>query len=118
MSCTSKANTKSFLINRGVIDKYYNILDLPRFRAYVTDLSNYSKKYGIDQRLYFEEGNKAIPNTEAFQIIDKKKGITYPENEWVDTDLTKKIDLVKEYKQTILSLEDYLIKNQIITKIC
>ena len=71
------------MIRKGLVDQYYNILDLPRFRAYVSDISRYAGKYGITERLFFEENDRAIPNTQAFQLIDFRKGIKYPENEWV-----------------------------------
>ena len=89
MSCfkTSEASTKNKLFQEKLIDQYLNILDLGKFRARVTELSNYaSSKYGITERLFYDEqnGTKAVPNKKAFQLIDYKKGIKYPENEWVE----------------------------------
>ena len=125
MSCykTSEAGFKALLRKKGLIDEYLNILDIGRFRSEVTQWTNYAyDKYGITERLFFDEqnGTKAVPNEKAFQIIDWKKGVKYPENEWVGIDVREPVekDLVKEYKQTMLSLEDYLIDNQIIVKIC
>lgn len=80
MSCFKNSinGAKSDLINRGLVDKYMNILDLGKFRARVTQLSNYaSSKYGVTERLFYDEqnGTKAVPNIKAFQQIDKRKGI-------------------------------------------
>lgn len=80
MSCfkTSEAATKNKLFQEKLIDQYLNILDLGKFRARVTELSNYaSSKYGVTERLFYDEqnGTKAVPNKKAFQQIDRKKGI-------------------------------------------
>ena len=105
MSCfkTSEASTKNKLFQEKLIDQYLNILDLGKFRARVTELSNYaSSKYGITERLFYDEqnGTKAVPNKKAFQLIDYKKGIKYPENEWVEKFIP---ELGEEYwKQTYL----------------
>lgn len=85
MSCFkySVNGAKSDLIKRNLIDKYLNILDLGKFRARVTELSNYaSSKYGVTERLFYDEqnGTKAVPNLDAFQEIDRKKGIDFFEN--------------------------------------
>lgn len=89
MSCfkTSEAGFKALLRRKGLIDEYLNILDLGRFRSEVTQWSNYANsQYGVSERLFFDEqnGTKAVPNQRAFQIIDWKKGVKYPENEWVE----------------------------------
>lgn len=124
MSCfkTSEAGFKALLRRKGLIDEYLNILDLGRFRSEVSQWTNYANsQYGVSERLFFDEqnGTKAVPNQRAFQLIDWKKGVKYPENEWVGNDVREvEKDLVKEYKQTMSSLEDYLIDNQIIIKIC
>jgi len=91
MSCfkTSSASFKYLLRKKGLIDEYLNVLDLGRFRSEVTQWSNYANsQYGITERLFFDEqnGTKAVPNEKAFQIIDWKKGVKYPENEWVERD--------------------------------
>lgn len=120
---TSQAGFKALLRRQKVIDEYLNILpdQLGRFRALVSTWTKYAEtQYGVSERLFFDDGFKAIPNEQAFHIIDFKKGVKYPENEWVGTDVREPIekDLVKEYRQTMLSLEDYLIDNQIVIKIC
>jgi hypothetical protein len=80
MSCFKNSinGAKSDLINKGLVDEYMNILDLGKFRARVTELSNYaSTTYGVTERLFYDEqnGTKAVPNREAFRKIDRKKGI-------------------------------------------
>lgn len=77
---TAEANSKSWLRTRKVIDKYLNILDLPRFRKLNKKIREYAKKeYGVDEQMYFEEqgGTKALPNKAAFRKIDEAKGIIY-----------------------------------------
>lgn len=77
---TSEASTKAWLRTRNIIDKYLNILDLPKFRTTVTDLSNTARtKYGVEGRLFTEtnNGTKAVPNKAAFKAIDSAKGIYY-----------------------------------------
>lgn len=80
MSCVINNSRKATIvdmINRNLIDKYHNILDLNGFRSRVTWLTKYAKNtYGVDEgRLFLEENNgkKAIPNTAAFSKIDQKK---------------------------------------------
>lgn len=83
---TSAAGFKALLRREKVIDEYLNILNLGRFRSLVTQWTNYANsQYGVSERLFFDEqnGTKAVPNQEAFQTIDFKKGIEYKENEWV-----------------------------------
>lgn len=100
MSCfkTSNASFKYLLRKKGLIDEYLNILDLGRFRSEVSQWSKYAyDKYGITERLFFDEqnGTKAVPNERVFQIIDYKKGVKYPENEWVGTDVREPIEITK-----------------------
>ena len=101
MSCykTSQAGLKNLLVKKGIVDTYYNVLDLGRFRSEVTQWSNYANsQYGITERLFFDEqnGTKAVPNERAFQIIDYKKGVKYPDNEWVGTDAREPVEILKE----------------------
>lgn len=111
MSCfkTSSASFKYLLRKKGLIDEYLNVLDLGRFRSEVTQWSNYAyDKYGITERLFFDEqnGTKAVPNERAFQIIDYKKGVKYPDNEWVGKDLTiYEADISEQGKVTNLNFK-------------
>jgi hypothetical protein len=83
---TTEASTKAWFRTKGLIDRYLNILDLGKFRVANREMSELSfDKYGIEGKLFLEENEKkAIPNTQLFQQIDRKKGIKYPNNEWVD----------------------------------
>lgn len=111
MSCfiTSEAGAKSSLRSKQLIDDYLNIPNgmLGRFREEVTRLSRYANdKYGVSERLFFDEqnGTKAVPNQRAFQIIDWKKGIKYPENEWVGNSIEQVLDrnfITMDYYQSI-----------------
>ena len=73
---TTRGATLAYLRTKGVIDKYLNIIDLPKFRAENTKLSNDAKnRFNITERLFYEENNgkKAIPNDVAFRQIDEVK---------------------------------------------
>lgn len=110
MSCfkTSQAGLKNLLVRKGVIDTFYNILDLGRFRSEVTQWSNYANsQYGVTERLFFDEqnGTKAVPNQRAFQIIDWKKGVRYPENDWVNEDLIAE-PIVLEEPEIVIPHQD------------
>lgn len=127
MSCfiTSEASTKNKLFQEKLIDKYLNILDLGKFRARVTELSNYaSSKYGITERLFYDEqnGTKAVPNKRAFQLIDYKKGVKYPENEWIDTEETIEKEEQEQLPENLYQLQSVSrkqitpeIKDQLLT---
>lgn len=115
MSCfkTSQAGLKNLLIRKGIVDIYYNILDLGRFRTEVTQWTNYAyDKYGITERLFFDEqnGTKAVPNERAFQIIDWKKGVRYPENEWVGRDIREPVENKSEIRKESSKLYQDLVK--------
>lgn len=100
---TSEASTKSWLLERNIIDKYRNILDLNKFRAEVTRLSKYANtKYGVQQRLFSEtpDGKKAIPNRDAFKAIDNAKGIFYQQGDQLTSS--------KASSQTIAMVKDFL----------
>ena len=75
---TSEASSKASLRTKGAIDKFLNILDTNLFRKYNTKWSQDAReRFDISGSLFYEENNKAIPNKEAFQAIDKAKKIIY-----------------------------------------
>jgi len=79
---TAEASTKASFRTQGAIDKFLNILDVNLFRKLNTKWSNYAKEqYDVNGRLFSEDGNKAIPNTQMFKKIDAAKGIFYQEDE-------------------------------------
>ena len=74
---TSEASTKSWMRTNGFIDRFLNIIDLNGFREANKKWSDYAtSEYGTEGMLFAEEGTKALPNKEAFEQIDKAKGIT------------------------------------------
>ena len=78
---TSRASVRQQLVLQGVIDKYNKILDYPKFISLANKWSKDAyERFGVG-KLMFEENGKVLFNEEAFQIIDAKKGIKYPENE-------------------------------------
>lgn len=78
---TAEASSKASLRTKGAIDRYLNIIDLNLFRTLNTEWSNDAKKrFNISERLFFEENNKALPNTSAFKQIDNAKNIFYKES--------------------------------------
>ena len=75
---TSEASSKASLRTKGAIDKFLNILDTNLFRKYNKQWSQDAReRFNISGSLFYEENNKAIPNKEAFQTIDKAKKIIY-----------------------------------------
>jgi hypothetical protein len=75
---TSEASSKASLRTKGAIDKFLNILDTNLFRKYNKQWSQDAReRFNISGSLFYEENNKAIPNKEAFQTIDKVKKIIY-----------------------------------------
>ena len=75
---TSEASSKASLRTKGAIDKFLNILDTNLFRKYNKQWSQDAReRFSISGSLFYEENNKAIPNKEAFQKIDKAKKIIY-----------------------------------------
>ena len=75
---TSEASSKASLRTKGAIDKFLNILDTNLFRKYNKQWSQDAReRFNISGSLFYEENNKAIPNKEAFQAIDKAKKIIY-----------------------------------------
>jgi|694.fasta_scaffold06053_10 hypothetical protein len=87
MSCkpfkTSEANAKSFLRTKGVIDEFLNVKDLKQFRKLHTELKGQAKsKYFANdpqwnEKLFFEDGNKIVPNKLVFKQIDNINGVKY-----------------------------------------
>lgn len=75
---TSEASSKASLRTKGAIDKFLNILDTNLFRKYNKKWSQDAReRFNISGSLFYEENNKAIPNKQAFQQIDKAKKIIY-----------------------------------------
>lgn len=82
----SYISSKNFLVAKGAIDKYLNIIDLNGFRKEVVELTKLAKnKHNVDKGLLFGErtiysANKpyfqAVPNKDAFSEIDKLKTTT------------------------------------------
>ena len=65
---TSEAATKSAMRTKGAINEFLKILDLPLFRKLNSQYSTYANKvYGIKERLFSEDGDKAVPNRKAFK---------------------------------------------------
>ena len=79
---TSEAAAKAGLRTKGAINEFLRILDLPLFRKLNSQYSNYANEtYGVKERLFSEDGDKAVPNRKAFKQIDAIKGIHYQINE-------------------------------------
>ena len=79
---TAEASSKASLRTKGAIDKFLNILDTNLFRKYNKQWSQDAReRFSISGSLFYEENNKAIPNKEAFQTIDKAKILENNENE-------------------------------------
>lgn len=75
---TSEASTKAWMRTNGAIDKFLNIIDENVFRKSNKKFSAFAEKtYGTKGKLFYEENNRAIPNKEIFQAIDKAKGLNY-----------------------------------------
>jgi hypothetical protein len=79
---TAEASTKAALRTKGAIDRYLNVLDYNLFNnlnnRWTEDAKN---RFNIQGRLFNtnQEGNKVIPNREAFKTIDLAKNIIYKE---------------------------------------
>ena len=122
MSCykSAEANLKNLLKKKGLIDEYLNVLNLGGFRTEVSVWSKHAKeKYGIDERLFYDEqnGTKAVPNKRAFQLIDWKKGVKYPENEWIGNTLIEPIETVEEPKEeSYISNQQELYQTQSVSR--
>jgi hypothetical protein len=88
MACTVKPKksmlvAKVELLEKGIIDNNNNILKGKEadFQNLANkNLFNANLKYGIERPLYFKNGKKVAFNTKAFQYIDAKNGVFYPEN--------------------------------------
>ena len=85
MSCKpfkdSKKNSLSYLLTKGAIDTFKNIIDINKFRKGNLDLTNQARdKYSIDKGPLFSERTimtneksyyQAVTNNEAFKAINK-----------------------------------------------
>ena len=84
----SYTSTKNFLIAKGLIDKFLNIIDYSNFKKEVIELTNLAKeKHGVDKGSLFGERTissadtsyyQAVPNKDAFNAIDKIRKKTQP----------------------------------------
>lgn len=73
----SYQSTYNRLVSQGLIDKYNNIIDIPKFYKANTELSDYaSSKLGMNVRLYTTpmrpKGRVAVPNMKVFGMLDSK----------------------------------------------
>tara|TARA_R110000868_G_scaffold179968_5_gene420475 strand:- start:972 stop:1397 length:426 start_codon:yes stop_codon:yes gene_type:complete len=100
MNCKSSVTTKEYFEEKGIFDKFYNILKLGDFRKDVIRLTNLAKtKYNVDEgNIYTEDdgGKKAVPNFKVFSKIDGIK--TY--NEKVKDNIAKE-ELIQDLKNKI-----------------
>jgi len=114
---TSEASSKASLRTKGAIDEFLNILNTGLFRKLNKEWTNYAKeKFGIKENLFFEENDKAIPNTKVFTEIDKIKGIQYNTEEvpasTTSPELLKKVkEVVAKMGVKIETLADYVKGN-------
>jgi len=110
---TSEAATKAALRTRGVIDRFLNILNLPKFRELNVLWSNDAKaRFGIQEKLFAEDGLKAVPNRAAFKAIDNAKGIYYqvqdvPASTASEETVQKVIEVAKKMGINLQKLSDY-----------
>lgn len=75
---TAEANSKAELRRLGIIDRFLNIIDYSKFVRKNREWTDNAKaRFDIPGKLFYEENNKALPNKEAFKIIDNSKGIYY-----------------------------------------
>jgi len=85
-TCTSRqfnrypksiVRTKKWFKDKGLIDEFYNVLNLAGFRKFNTHWSKEANnKYNVSGRLYVEDANgtKIIPNEDMFKQLDKLIG--------------------------------------------
>lgn len=79
---TAEAASKAAMRTQGAIDDFLNIKNLIKFRKLNTEWSNAARdRYGVTERLFFEDNNKAVPNKVAFKKIDIAKGVFYQEKD-------------------------------------
>lgn len=108
---TAEASTKASFRTQGAIDKFLNILDVNLFRKLNTKWSNYAKEtYNVDGRLFSEDGNKAIPNTQMFRKIDAAKGLFYQEDETVAQQEQEPVVPQKASPETIAKMKEIAVK--------
>jgi len=75
---TAEAASKAILRTNRVIDEFLNIKNLSEFRRLNGLWSDSAKeRFGIQEKLFLEDNNRAIPNKKAFKNIDNAKGINY-----------------------------------------
>jgi len=93
-SKNSYTSTKSFLLAKGLIDKFLNIIDYNNFKIEVASLTKLAKdKHGINEGSLFGERTissadksyyQAVPNKKAFNKIDGIKKKAQPKQELTD----------------------------------
>lgn len=114
---TAEASSKAKLRTIGAIDKFLNIRNLNLFRQKNTDWSNDAKeRFGIVERLFAEDGSRAVPNKRAFKAIDSAKGINYqleevPASVASLATIAKVKEVAKKMGIDIQTLSDYLKGN-------
>lgn len=119
---TAEAASKAALRTQGIIDDFLTIKNLMKFRKLNTEWSNNAKeRFGIKERLFFEDNGKAVPNKAAFKIIDRAKGIYYQEDDLqmsVASEETLKLvrEAAKKMGIDIQKLSDYAKETGIDTK--
>jgi hypothetical protein len=115
------SSTKAYLRTKGVIDKYLNIVDLPKYRAYHTAWKNdAAKRFGLDTMLFTNEGNKAIFYEDAFREIDRRKAslesaLNESEDFIIPTGAAQ-VTAVENKRQALLEKEVIKIKEQLKTE--
>jgi len=102
---SAEASTKSAMRTKGAIDKFLNIIDTNQFRKLNNSWSKVAKdRYGLDGKLFFEENDKAIPNTDMFHQVDAAKGIFYEANQQYRTSTEGVKPFVLESKKDLNEL--------------
>lgn len=88
---TSGAEARDYLIGKGAIDRYGNILSLGDFTKYNNEVSDKANKDLIMQGKLFTINikSRAEYNKDYSQLFDRKNGKTYPENEWAENYVDK-----------------------------
>lgn len=115
---TAEANAKAWLRGKKVIDKYLNILNIAEFKKRNHDLTLFAKdKYSIEGKWFFEENNKAIPNTKLFRKVDRLNGVTakdvyYQLHENSNSEVNKRLNrhvtrVLKKLGIKVVSIEAY-----------
>lgn len=100
---TSEASSKASLRTKGAIDSFLNIIDYNKFNNLNNQWTKDAKsRFDVKGRLFSEQDGKAVPNKEAFKIIDNARGIFYQKpGTSVEKASPKLISLMKEFIKSI-----------------